>query len=339
MSFATIHESPEVARKEDLRAEFASLVSGCGVFELVNRSKISLSGKDRERWLNGMISNKIRGLPVGRGVYAFVLNPQGHILADLYAFNRGESLLIDADQSQAEKLLGIFRKYIIMDKVEVASDTLAAIAVTGPKAGSVLRAAGFDSQPSEPLQFLDVTWRGLPLSIVRSDNGAAESYEIWVAPEQVAMLVAALTKSGAVPVNTAAWELLRIACGIPRYGQDIHERDLPQETEQLRALNFDKGCYIGQEIVERIRSRGAVHRMFTGFEVQGPPPAAGTKIQSDAKDVGEITTAAVLPLASGKRAVALGYIRRENATPGRHLHAGEAGLTPASLPFAGVFQK
>ncbi len=89
--------------------------------------------------------------------------------------------------------------------------------------------------------------------------------------------------AGAKPVGTAALELLRIASGIPRYGQDIRERDLPQETEQQRALHFSKGCYIGQEIVERIRSRGNVHRKFTGFEVQGPLPALGAKIQADGK--------------------------------------------------------
>ncbi len=92
-----------------------------------------------------------------------------------------------------------------------------------------------------------------------------------------------------------ALELYRIALGVPRYGQDIRERDLPQETEQARALNFNKGCYIGQEIVERIRSRGNVHRKFTGFLVSGPPPALGTKIQVQAKDVGEITSSATIP--------------------------------------------
>jgi folate-binding protein YgfZ len=128
--------------------------------------------------------------------------------------------------------------------------------------------------------------------------------------------------------------LLRIAAGIPRYGQDIRERDLPQETEQERALNFSKGCYIGQEIVERIRSRGSVHRKFTGFEVGGPLPAPGMKIQADGKELGEITSAASLPLADGERPVALGYVRRELAVPGKALNAGDSKLTVAGLPFA-----
>jgi folate-binding protein YgfZ len=339
MSSATIHDSPAATSPAELQAQFTSLLSGCGIFELSNRAKISLSGNDRVRWLNGMITNKVRDLAVGQGIYAFVLNPQGHILGDLYAYNRGESLLIDTDQSQTEKLLAIFRKYIIMDKVEVASlsDRLTAIGIAGPKAGEVLQRAGFELPELGPLQFVDVTWRNLPVSVARSDNAAVESYEIWLAPEEIPSTL--LTESGAAPLGAAALELLRIACGIPRYGQDIRERDLPQETEQLRALNFTKGCYIGQEIVERIRSRGNVHRKFTGFEVQGLLPAAGTKIQSEGKDVGEVTSAASLPLLSGPRSVALGYVRRELASAGQPLQAGDAQLSVAPIPFAGVFSK
>jgi aminomethyltransferase len=131
--------------------------------------------------------------------------------------------------------------------------------------------------------------------------------------------------------------MLRVAAGIPRYGQDIRERDLPQETEQQRAVHFSKGCYIGQEIVERIRSRGNVHRKFTGFEVQGALPSLGTKIQSDGRDIGEITSVASLPLAGGERPVALGYIRREIATPGKQFQVGNTQLSVAALPFPEIF--
>ena len=132
-------------------------------------------------------------------------------------------------------------------------------------------------------------------------------------------------------MGTAALDLWRIAAGIPRYGVDIRERDLPQETEQERALNFSKGCYVGQEIVERIRSRGQVRRKFTGFEIEGQLPAAGSKIQVDGKDVGEITSAASLPVAGGERRVALGYIRREAATLGKRVEAGDSAASVANF--------
>jgi aminomethyltransferase len=146
-----------------------------------------------------------------------------------------------------------------------------------------------------------------------------------------------LQEAGGTPVDPATLELFRIALGVPNYGQDIRERDLPQETEQTRALNFNKGCYVGQEIVERIRSRGAVHRMFTGFLVDGPLPSAGTKIQAEGKDVGEITSSAVLPAEEGERNVALGYIRREVATQNKEILAGATKLAVAKLPFQFIF--
>jgi len=341
MSSVAVHNNSTSLAADfgDAKAEFAALLSGCGVFDASSRAKIALTGGDRVRWLNGMVTNNVRDLQTGHGIYAFLLNPQGHILADLYAYNRGDSLIVDTDQWQLEKLLATFDHYIIMDDVEVVnvSDKLTTIGITGPKAQEALRSIGLDLPQLEPLQFVERTWDNTALTMVRGDNPGLESYEIWLAPEHLSEFRSALTKSGAKPVGRVALEWLRIACGIPRYGQDLRERDLPQETEQQRALNFNKGCYIGQEIVERIRSRGNVHRKFTGFEANGTLPAAGTKIQSDGREVGEITSAASLPLAKGECAAALGYVRREIATPGKRLQAGNVELTVAAVPFSQIF--
>jgi len=159
-----------------------------------------------------------------------------------------------------------------------------------------------------------------------------ESYEIWLAPKDAYKTWQALIAAGATPAGSEALEMQRIVAGIPLYGVDIRERDLPQETEQMRALNFNKGCYVGQEIVERIRSRGNVHRKFAGFVTEGAI-AAGAKIVSDDKEVGEVTSVAVLP---GGRTVALGYIRREVGLPGREVRIGTAKATVTQLPFAGA---
>jgi folate-binding protein YgfZ len=225
-----------------------------------------------------------------------------------------------------------------MDDVEVAnlSDQVQSTGIAGPKAGDVLRSAGFEIPPLESLQFADLKWQDATVTIVRGDHPGVEWYELWLAPQQLPALRDALTQAGAKPVGAAAQELLRIAEGIPRYGQDIRERDLPQETSQDRALHFSKGCYVGQEIVERIRSRGAVHRKFAGFEVKGSLPAPGTKVQAEGKDIGEITSATSLPVKDGERHVAIGYIRREFAS-GRQVQAGGAELTVTNLPFAGIF--
>ena len=120
--------------------------------------------------------------------------------------------------------------------------------------------------------------------MVRAEDADHAAYEVWTSPANVRQLWDALIAAGAAPVGSNALEMQRIASGIPRYGVDIRERDLPQETEQARALNFNKGCYVGQEIVERIRSRGAVHRKFTGFLAEDAGPiAAGTKVVAEKK--------------------------------------------------------
>jgi len=318
----------------DNRRELTALVAGCGIYR-PERALISLSGRDRVRWLNGMVSNNIRDLTAGHGVYAFVLTPQGHIQADLYAFNRGESLLVETERAQSETLLQIFRKYIIMDKVEIEdlSDKFAVFSVMGPKSGYVLTSCGFNKDLLT-LQLADVNWNGTALTLVRGDNSSFPNYELWVPAEKTEPVWNSLLHGGGIEIHEQALETFRILCGIPKIGQDIRERTLPPETGQERALNFNKGCYIGQEIVERIRSHGAVHRTFVGFEVEGPVPPAGTKIQSEAKDVGEITSIAAEPLK--QRWLALGYLRREFMAPEKTLTAGAARVKATTLPFSGI---
>jgi folate-binding protein YgfZ len=325
------------ARFGDPQAEFAALRKGCGVYDLGFRAKVSLTGGDRVRWLNGMVTNNIRDLAVGSGAYAFLLNPQGHILGDLYAYNRGASITVDTDCGQAEKILATFDHYIIMDDVEVTnlSDQLTALGIAGPKTREVLAAAGFVTPEMQPLQIQSVMWQGAERTVVCDEDAEHLSYEIWLEPASVRHLWDALLGAGAVPVGSDALELQRIISGIPRYGVDIRERDLPQETEQARALNFNKGCYVGQEIVERIRSRGAVHRKFTGFVADDAELIAiGTKVVAGEKEVGEITSAASLRFAGRKKTVALGYIRREVGVPEREVMIGAAKATVVSLPVA-----
>ena len=318
----------------DVRAEFQALLSGSGVYDLSGRAKIALTGGDRVRWLNGMISNNVRDLAPGHGVYSFLLNAQGRIQGDLYAFNRSESVLVDTERAQRDRVWELFDHYIIADDVEMAdvSDKIAALGLTGPESHAVLKRAGIPVPELVYLQFADVQWRQIAVTVLRAGEATKESWQIWIGPEHVNTLWDALVKAGAKATGSAALNMFRIARGIPQFGQDIRDRDLPQETGQTRALNFTKGCYLGQEIVERIRSRGAVHRQFTAFTVEGPLPEPGSKIQADGKEVGEITSSAILPLPSGDRAAALGYLRREAAA--KALVAGETKLAPTHTPIA-----
>ena len=313
------------------------MLSGCGLYDLSWRTKIAVTGGDRVRWLNGMVSNNVRDLAPGRGVYAFLLNAQGRIQADLYAFQRGDSLLVDMERGQRDKILQLFDHYIIADDVEIVdiSAKLTALGLTGPESRQVLERAQIAVPDLAHLQFAEVSWQQKTITLLHSGEEAHESWQLWVAPEHAGELWDALRQAGARPIGTAALNLFRISRGIPQFGVDIRERDLPQETGQTRALNFTKGCYLGQEIVERIRSRGAVHREFTAFAVEGTLPEPGAKIlpgENEEKEVGEITSSAILPLPAGDRPVALGYLRREAA--GKDLRAGTAKLRPASMPLA-----
>ena len=313
------------------REEWVALRSGCGVFDLGWRAKLVVTGRDRIRWLNGMVSNNIRELAPGHGVYSFLLNAQGHILGDMYVFNRGESFLIDTDRAQAEKLTQLLKKYIIMDQVvlsEAAPSQVTALGVEGPQSKEVLQQAGFEPSELQPWEIEDRMWNDVAISLVRTLQGG---FMIWMPPEHASAMWEALTGAGATPVGAEALEMWRIAAGIPRYGVDIRERDLPQETAQEQALNFSKGCYIGQEIVERIRSRGAVHRRFTGFSFAGQAPVPGTKIEHGGREVGEITSVTMLP--SGK-AIGLGYLRREAGGPGTTIEVGGLRATVSELPFS-----
>jgi folate-binding protein YgfZ len=326
------------ARFTDPQAEFAALNSGCGIYDLGFRAWISLTGGDRVRWLNGMVTNNIRDLAVGHGVYAFLLNPQGRILGDMVVYNQGEALIVETDRSQVEKIIATFDHYIIMDDVEVTniSEKQTAIGLMGPRSRAILNRAGIEVPNLEPLQMITPQCTCdcgcVQCTVVHGDDEPQESYEVWLAPQDVYKTWKALIAVGAAPVGSEALEMQRIVAGIPLYGVDIRERDLPQETEQMRALNFNKGCYVGQEIVERIRSRGNVHRKFTGLQVEGAAAiAAGDKIVSGEKEVGEITSVAVLEAPSGPRTVALGYIRREVGMPGREVTIGSAKAR-VSLP-------
>jgi len=314
------------ARFGDPQNEYLALLNGCGIYDLGFRAQLSITGGDRVRWMNGMVTNNIRDLAVGHGAYAFLLNPQGRILGDMHVYNRAESLLVETDRNQVEKVVATFDHFIIMDDVEVSdiSESQNVLGLAGPRSRELLNLAGIAVPEMQPLQMLaakcDCDCACMQCTVVRGEDAARDSYEVWLDPKDVYKTWQALIAAGATPVGSEALEMQRVAAGIPLYGVDIRERDLPQETEQMRALNFNKGCYVGQEIVERIRSRGNVHRKFTGFLAEGVADISpGAVILSAEKEVGEITSVAVLRDSGNARTVALGYIRREVGMPGREI--------------------
>ncbi len=314
--------------------ELNALRSGCGVFDLNWRALIHVTGKDRVRWLHNMVSNNVRDLQLNRGNYNFVLNPQGRILADLYVFNRGESLLIETDRSQVETLLPAIKRFIIMDKVELsdAGDTLTAVGVAGPNAAQALAAAGVDLNGMQPLEIRDAVAGEIRVQVISGPEQKAQWFEIWIDPAHAPAIAQALTGAGAQPVGAEALETWRVLRGIPQYGKDIRDRDLPQETGQTQALSFNKGCYIGQEIVERIRSRGQVHRKFTGFEFEGAVPSIG-KFDSEGRTFAEVTSLARIPGTNTEAALGLGYVRMDAVSAAGVIDLNGCKAKVVDLPF------
>jgi aminomethyltransferase len=318
----------------DSAAELTALRTGCGVFALPWRGRINVSGKDQVRWLHNMVTNNVRDLPVNRGNYNFVLNAQGRILGDMYIYNRGESFALETDASQVETLVQAMKRFIIMDKVElveIGADSVS-VGVCGPKAESFLTGARVNAGEMQPLEVRDVGFDDIAATLVRGPEQKPGWFELWLDPNQAQDLWKLLVKAGAKPVGAEALEMWRVLHGIPNYGQDIRDRDLPQETEQPQALNFTKGCYIGQEIVERIRSRGQVHRKFTGFLFSDRVPAL-RKYDSEGRALAEITSIARVPAAEGKKNIGLGYVRREALAAGPAITLDGIEATAVDLPF------
>jgi folate-binding protein YgfZ len=295
--------------------ETAALAAGAAVHDLGWLRRIAVRGEDRFRWLSGMVTNAVNDLGANAGAWNLVLNAQGRIQGDLMVWREGDELELEIAADQYERLLAHLEHFIIMDDVELAplgTETgagITAVGLTGPEANAVLGRAGLPVL-ANPLTSTRVEWNGLDLRITRGYGVLAAYYALWVQTAGLSKLWKYLRTAGAVAVGCRSLEAFRIAEGIPVFGVEMVERDLPQETGQMRALHFNKGCYLGQEIVERIRSRGNVHRHLRQLELFGAVPAAGTELRLDDGAVaGEIRSAAALPLLEGTKVFALGMVR------------------------------
>ena len=293
--------------------EIAALARGAAAHDLGWMRRVSVRGEDRFRWLSGMVTNTVNDLPENGGAWNLVLNAQGRIQGDLTVWRDGQLLDLEIAADQYEKLMAHLDRFIIMDDVELIGHDPAAetaIGLAGPEAAQVLARMGLPI-PEQPMTWLPVEWNGFDLKIRHEFSALSPHFELWTPVAGSTLLWRALSTAGATPVGAAALNAFRVAEAIPVYGVDIAERDLPQETSQMRALHFNKGCYLGQEIVERIRSRGNVHRHLRQFELDGPSAASGTELFLEAVAVGHITSAAELQLEGKTRRFALAMVRAE----------------------------
>ena len=336
----------------DSAAQLSAMLRGVAVAPLDSVGWIRVTGSDRVRWLNGMVTNDTQSLQPSEGCYNFVLNAQGRIQGDLTTFAEADAYLLETGREQVPALLAHLDHFIIMDDVELAdiTDSRRGVLVAGPQAESVLARLGLATGAHSPLRLQSASWNAATIHIVHAYGPVVPRYELWSDSATVAALTASLIAVGATPILAETLEALRILSGMPRYGVDIRNtdaaHDLPQETGQTRALHFAKGCYLGQEIVERIRSRGSVHRTFHGFELTGALPAPGTPLtaESSPRPVGELTSVAAIPLPESAAAparviqLALGYVRREALADAQARaltleYPGGGIATPIAMPY------
>jgi aminomethyltransferase len=284
---------------------YQALRHGAAWLDLSARGRIVVRGRDRARLLHAITSNEVKKMTPGTGCYAFLLNPQGRIQADLCLFCHADYFLIDTEPELREKVRLHIKRYIIADQVELEDVTAstAAIGLEGPGTAAILAELG---APVAVDPYAHLAWADATVAAVTVTGQTG--VRIFCPAEQAADLVHRLETAGAVAASAEDARLVRIENGRPRYGEDIRETSLPQETQQMHAVSFNKGCYLGQEIVERIRAQGRVNKKLMRVVLEGGAiPAPGTKTTVDGAEA-EVTSAVISP--SSGEVVALAYVRQ-----------------------------
>ena len=314
------------------------------VFALADRGVVEVRGSDRERFLQGQLTNDVAGLdPSGArsGCHALVLTPQGRIVADLHVLARADAFWLETDRAAVPALIARLEKYVIADDVQIDdhSDDWARFGIEGPRATELVAAAA-----GVPVALAPDAWAALPIAgadvVVASFGWSGETALQLFAPAASRDAVAGALQTsaerlGAVVADAATLEILRVEAGVPRFGAELGEQTLPAEARLVEsAVSFRKGCYTGQEVVARMQSRGRVGHLLVGLALPRDAPEVprpGTPILRDGAKSGEVTSVALSPAAGP---IALGFLRAAHAEPGsRCLLPDGASVTVVALPF------
>ena len=296
--------------------------------DLSARGRLAATGEDRVRLIHAISSNDIEGLAAGEGAYAFFLNPQGRIQADSRIFVGADRIVIDCEPSVRASLRELIESYIIMDDVDLedATESTALLGVAGPETGAIV--AGLDARlPVKPLSF---EARGTR-TVYRAPVGGADGCWIATPADQKEGLIDALERLGAIPASAEECEANRVRNRVPRFGCDYDATNIPHETQQLQAVSFSKGCYTGQEIVERVRSQAQVKRLLVGIEFDSPELPSDLTVRHADGPVGTLSSPTPGMPPEGK-AAGFAIVRRAAAAPGTRVNVG--GLAATVLDIA-----
>jgi folate-binding protein YgfZ len=315
-----------VAATDTLASEHTVLVEGCGLVDRSERGKLALTGSGARAFLDGQVTNAVAALAPGEGTYAAFLTHKGKMLGDVRILVADHEVLLDTERVALQALFDMIRRFKVGFDVELHKRTVQSslLSLAGPRSREV---AGAQDLPGAEHAHRAATVGGRPVRLVVTDVGV----DVLCAAEDTAGVRDALVAAGAEPVSEDAAEILRVEGGRPRYGVDLDDATIPQEAAlNDRAVNFTKGCYVGQETVARLFYKGKPNRHLRGLRLSAPA-RTGDELRLGDKPVGRLGTAVVSPVHGP---IALALVRRE-AQPGDTVAVGEGATTATvvELPF------
>jgi folate-binding protein YgfZ len=347
--FGAEHGTELVLNYGNPASEYQALRKTAALLDLSFRGRVCITGKDRARFLHGQVTNKIQGLQPGEGTYAALVNAKGRMESDLNIYVLSEELLLDFEPGLTATVSGRLEKYIVADDVQVidVGALYGLLSVQGPQAAGALRNSGvFAELPEGKYRFKRLTeWKTGELYLMNNPRFGEVGFDLFVPMESMASIAERIFEAlGILGGRWAGWdpqEAARIELGIPRFGIEMDGSNFPQESGiEASAVSYDKGCYIGQEVLNRIHTLGHVNRQLRGL-VLAPGlkalPVRGDKLFREGKEAGCITSALASP--GLKQNIALGLVRKEAGEIGTQLSMrtadGETAVRVVSLPFDG----
>jgi aminomethyltransferase len=322
----------------DLSREYRAAREGVALFDRSSLGKVTVTGRDRLAFLQGMLTSDIKALQPGQGVPAAFLDAHGKVKALLVVYAAADRVLIELPADMTEKTLETLDHFLISEKAyfEAADDAFAILSLQGPSARALLEGLSGGAIDLAPYAHAEVAVAGVPVRVINRAEGPAPGFHCWVATGQAEAVRGAFVGAGAVPAGPEVLDVLRVEAGQPWYPRDVDDSVILPETRLESLVSYTKGCYIGQETVARVKYRGHVNRALTGLVIDGDRvPEAGARVTAEGKDIGRVSSA-VRSIALA-RPIALGYVRREHFEPGSAVTVADAaGEQPArvvALPF------
>ena len=309
---------PVVLHYGDPLGEYASLRTGALLVDRSHRGRLRLSGEKAAEMLTGLVTNDVGALQPGQGLYAAALTPKGKIVSDIRVFAEEGSLLTDAPARAAEAWIAMVRKYVNprIAPLQDESATLRSIGIFGARARQLLGevtgigASALSALP--PYAHVPAELDGAPLRVAHVPDLGVDGFDLWMPAGAFDAAWRRLTSAGATPGGIAAFDIARVEAGRPEWGVDIDDATLPQEAnlDDLHAISYTKGCYVGQETVARVHFRGHVNRHLRGLHFEGDeiPPSRAQLVDDSGKSVGDVRSSVRSPRLGP---IGIGMVRRE----------------------------